>query len=194
MTETFESLISSYGYWAIFVGTFLEGETVLVISGFTVQRGYVDLPLVVLVAWMGSMVGDQFFPHGTLERKGVSGKKTALATPRRTGSPASGEVSRPSDHGVSIHVWAAGSYTFCHWHERNKDKSFFLLSAAGALVWSAVVATGGYLFGAVLEVIVDDVRRWALGVVVGILIGGIGVRVLRLLREQSSGVRLRESR
>ena len=35
-----EPLVSTYGYPALLVGTFLEGETILVIAGFLAHRGY----------------------------------------------------------------------------------------------------------------------------------------------------------
>ena len=43
-------LIESYGYLAVFVGAFLEGETILALAGLAAYRGYMDFKLVVLVA------------------------------------------------------------------------------------------------------------------------------------------------
>ena len=40
---TLTALIASYGYYALFVGTFLEGETVLIAAGFAAHRGILDL-------------------------------------------------------------------------------------------------------------------------------------------------------
>src|SRR3982751_956888 len=54
-------LLQNYGYAVLFVGTFLEGETILVIAGFLAQQGYLKLPLVILVASFGTLVGDQLF-------------------------------------------------------------------------------------------------------------------------------------
>jgi membrane protein DedA with SNARE-associated domain len=54
-------LIEKYGYLALLVGTLLEGETVLVMSGYAAHRGYLHLPLVMLIAFVGSSVHDQSF-------------------------------------------------------------------------------------------------------------------------------------
>jgi membrane protein DedA with SNARE-associated domain len=35
-----ELLLQKFGYLAVFVGTFLEGETILVMAGFFAERGY----------------------------------------------------------------------------------------------------------------------------------------------------------
>jgi len=56
-----EELISNYGYVVILIGTFLEGETVLVLGGFLAHRGYLELPWVVAAAFAGTVAGDQLF-------------------------------------------------------------------------------------------------------------------------------------
>ena len=38
-----ESLLEQFGYFAVFVGTFLEGEAILVAAGFFASRGYLDV-------------------------------------------------------------------------------------------------------------------------------------------------------
>ncbi len=54
-------LVESYGYLAVALGTFLEGESVLLLAGFAARRGYLDLTDVILVALAGGTLGDQFF-------------------------------------------------------------------------------------------------------------------------------------
>jgi membrane protein DedA with SNARE-associated domain len=38
-TVTLQSFVDTYGYMAIMVGTFFEGETILVLGGFMPHRG-----------------------------------------------------------------------------------------------------------------------------------------------------------
>ena len=45
-----ELLLQKFGYLAVFVGTFLEGETILVMAGFFAERGYLDIYVVAIVA------------------------------------------------------------------------------------------------------------------------------------------------
>jgi membrane protein DedA with SNARE-associated domain len=52
-------LIATYGYLAVFVGTLFEGETILLLGGFAAHRGHLRLPIVMLVAFAGSLLGDQ---------------------------------------------------------------------------------------------------------------------------------------
>ena len=54
-------LIDSYGYLAVFVGAFLEGETILALAGLAAYRGYLDFYAVVAIALFAGFAGDQFF-------------------------------------------------------------------------------------------------------------------------------------
>lgn len=57
-------LILQYGnlFYAItFVWTALEGETFVILAGFAAQKGLLNIYLLFLAAWTGSMVGDQIF-------------------------------------------------------------------------------------------------------------------------------------
>src|SRR5260370_25558624 len=56
-----ELLLHKFGYIAVFIGTFLEGETILVMAGFFAQRGYLQLVGVILVAAAGAYVGHVFW-------------------------------------------------------------------------------------------------------------------------------------
>jgi membrane protein DedA with SNARE-associated domain len=83
----FESLIIRFGYAAILLGTFLEGETVLIAGGVAAQHGLLQLPLVMLAAFVGGFVGDQtWFRVGgrigkpLIERRPSLAAKAALAT------------------------------------------------------------------------------------------------------------------
>src|ERR1051325_4841567 len=56
-----ELLLHKFGYLAVFVGTFLEGETILVMAGFFAERGYLHLLGVILTAFAGAFVGHVFW-------------------------------------------------------------------------------------------------------------------------------------
>lgn len=54
-------LIQHYGYWAIFAGTLFEGETVLMLGAYAVHQHLLNFWLLLLVAMLGSFIGDQFY-------------------------------------------------------------------------------------------------------------------------------------
>ena len=57
----YQVLIQEYGYWAVLIGTFLEGETILLLGGVAAQMGALDVSLVMLSAFVGSTFGDQLY-------------------------------------------------------------------------------------------------------------------------------------
>jgi membrane protein DedA with SNARE-associated domain len=56
-----EALISAHGYWVVLIGTFLEGETVLLLGGVAAHQGLLRLSGVIGCAVAGGLLGDQFF-------------------------------------------------------------------------------------------------------------------------------------
>ena len=54
-------LLPTYGYFALLLGTFLEGETILIMAGFAAHRGYLDILWVIVIATLGSFAGDQLY-------------------------------------------------------------------------------------------------------------------------------------
>ena len=64
-----ESFVQSYGYGALFLGTLLEGETVLILAGIMAHMGLLKLPLVILVAVLGKLSGGSvLFLFGKAQR------------------------------------------------------------------------------------------------------------------------------
>ena len=156
-----ESLVRQYGYWFVFVGSLIEGETAVVLSGLAAHRGYMDLFGVVGVATVGATLGTQVWFHlgrargrAFLEnrpqwREGVERFEALLDRwdvliilgfrflygVRTVGAVAMGTSA------VSV-----GKFT--------------LLNFVGALVWSAAVATGGYFLGKAMEALLGSIASY----------------------------------
>ena len=73
-----QSIIENYGYVSILIGTFLEGETILVLAGLAAHQGYLVLTWVILAAFLGSLCGDQlFFYLGRKQSQAVLSRRPA---------------------------------------------------------------------------------------------------------------------
>lgn len=57
------TLLQHYGYLAILVGTFFEGETVLLLGAYAVNQHILNFWLLIATAMIGSFIGDQFYYH-----------------------------------------------------------------------------------------------------------------------------------
>ena len=59
-----DRLIAEYGtytYLIAFIWTFLEGETIVLFSGFAAAQGLLNPVLLLVAAWLGSFAGDQVY-------------------------------------------------------------------------------------------------------------------------------------
>jgi membrane protein DedA with SNARE-associated domain len=154
-------IIGSYGYFALLVGTFLEGETILILAGFAAHLGYLYLPWVILVAFIGTLSGDQlFFYLGRRHSRFVLDKYPAWQSRLD-------RVQRLFERYQTLLIlgfrFLYGLRTvtpFVLGRSGVSPRYFFLLNTLSALVWSAAVGVGGYLFGNFLKLILGDIRRY----------------------------------
>lgn len=165
-----ESLIEHYGYAALLVGTFLEGETILVIAGFAAHRGYLSLPWVIVCAFVGSLVGDQlWFYIG--RRQGLA---FIAARPRWSARVAKlnrllARFEWPVVLGFRFAYGLRSITPFVLGASGYAATRFAFFNTLGAALWSLVVGVAGYVFGHALELLIDDVKRyerWALLIIV----------------------------
>ena len=57
-----ESFLAKYGYLAIILGTVFEGETIMIMGGFSAHRGYLKLlPWVILAGFVGNFIQNQAY-------------------------------------------------------------------------------------------------------------------------------------
>lgn len=54
---------SELGYLALFIGTLLEGETIVFLAGLAAHHGYLWFPAVIVVAVIGGFISDQVLFH-----------------------------------------------------------------------------------------------------------------------------------
>jgi membrane protein DedA with SNARE-associated domain len=181
-----ESFVQSYGYWALFLGTLLEGETVLILAGLMAHLGLMKLPLVMLVALLGSFLGDQFY-FFLGRRKGA-----ALLDRHPLWRRRAEKVQRAMQR---YHNWIMLGFRFVYgmrtvtplilgMDRTIRIRRFILLNLIGATLWSAVIAAAGYLFGSVLMILLADIKHYRLAFLLAVLLVGIAIRLLILYREK----------
>jgi len=182
---TLESLINTYGYGAILIGTFLEGETILVLGAFAAHRGYLALPWVLVAAFIGSLCGDQlFFFLGRWHSQTFLAKHPSWKVRVDKAQRLLERFQRPL---ILVFRFLYGLRTvapFVIGMSRVPIAQFVLLNTAGALVWAIVVGAGGYLFGTTLEILIGDIKRYETAILgaiaaIGVLIWTIHIYIRR---------------
>ena len=180
-----EALIQAYGYPALAVGTFLEGETILVLAGFMAHRGYLDLGWVIAAGFVGSMSGDLlYFFLGRRHGQSFLAKRPSWGpridrvngVVRKYGTPVI--LGFRFFYGFrTITPFVLGMSGVPAW-------KYALLNATSALAWAAAVGGGAYLFGNALELVFGDIKRYELGVAALIAAGGGAVWAVHLIRNR----------
>ncbi len=163
-----ESLIQQYGYLALFVGTFLEGETILVVAAFFAHQGYLELPWVVLVAFVGSAAGDQTWFY--LGRRYGNRLMTRFPGLKRNTERANRLLKRHENIVILTFRFMYGLRILTPLMLANagvNPRKFLVLNIIGAFIWALTIGVAGFAFGATLELILGKAKyyeMWALGI------------------------------
>lgn len=167
------SLIQTYGYPVVFVGTFLEGETVLFAAAFAAHRGYLHPAAVVAIATCASFLGDQtFFWIGRRTGPALLSRLPALAPRVRRVDRILQRYQIPLVLSVRFLYGLRIAGPIAIGMSSIGSMKFFLLNLVGAIAWSVVIVGVGYAFGQGLEYLSGDIRRYEGWILLGILMTG----------------------
>ena len=174
-------IVRHYGGWVYpitFLWTLLEGETFVIIGGFAASKGWVDLSLFTLVAWLGTFCADQiaFYVGRKLGPK-VFDRSPAL---RPKVEKATVWVERNATlfilafrfvYGVRNVAAIAIALSNITWAR------FALLNFIAAGVWAVVFVGIGYILGDAVRGMADEIGRTigltALGLFALLLLAGL---------------------
>ncbi|HWH40831.1 MAG TPA: DedA family protein, partial [Usitatibacter sp.] len=159
MTIDLPGLIDTYGYAAVLVGAFLEGETILALAGLAAYREYLDFRIVVVLALVAGFAGDQFYFW--LGRR--KGQQILQRFPNAQ--------QRADRFDALLARWHAPlivAIRFMYGFRivgpvllgmgRVAAWKFVVFNFIGAAIWAPLIAGLGYLFGNVIEALLDDLR------------------------------------
>jgi len=180
-------LIQTYGYLALFIGTFLEGETILIVAGFAAFNGTLDITLAILTAFAGSFAGDQLaFYVGRFKGDWLVHKFRRWQA----------KVDKVHCLMLKHQVLLILGFRFCY-GLRNltpfavgttsiSPLRFFSLNAIGAIVWAISFGLGGYFLGNILETLLKDVKQVQLFIIGLIVLAALALWVVKLIRKNGA--------
>ena len=155
-----EHFIENYGYLAVLIGTFLEGETIVILGGIAAKLGHLTVKGVALAAFIGTTLGDQmFFFIGRYFGKSILRKKPHWHN----------KLDNVDDLIVKWDVGLILSFRFMYGIRTVASfafgmssiptKKFVILNIIGAAIWAVVMAGAGYLFGHALELLLGNLEQ-----------------------------------
>ena len=180
-----QSFIDTYGYVAILVGSFLEGETILVLGGLAAHSGYLDLPYVILTAFIGSLCGDQLFFflgrwHSDAFLKRRPSWRARVAKTQRLLD----RFRTPIILGFRFLYGLRTVTPFVIGMSAVPTARFVFLNAVGALIWAIAVGTGGYLFGNALEILIGNIKHHEIKIFSVIAAMGAVIWIIHMVRRK----------
>lgn len=182
----------AYGYWTIFFGVMLEnaglpipGETILLIGGYFCATGEFNMPLVMLIAATGAVIGDNIgfaighhYGRGFLLRIG----RFVFLTPQRL-AHLEDYFQKHGNKTILVARFITGLRVFAALlagASNMRWRVFLLYNVTGAVLWSFIITLLGYLFGQSMPLLLKWVgRSGTILLVVAIVVIAVSWRIYR---------------
>ena len=174
------ALLEHYGYLAVFVGTFVEGESMLLLGGYAAHRGYLSLPWVVAAAYLAAVASDQLyfllgrrFGHQLLARGERLQSKVAIALKiiERHGTLAVFAMRFLWGFRIALPV-AIGMSSM-------PARRYLALNFVAGGIWSAAVGFLGYGSARLLSYAIADLHRYEHQIIGALVLLALCIVVLR---------------
>jgi membrane protein DedA with SNARE-associated domain len=193
--QLIEQYMLAYGYWAVFFGVMLEnagvpvpGETILLIAGYFASTGEFHLGLVMLIAATGAVVGDNIgfaighhYGRDFLLRVG----RFFFLTPKRF-AHMENYFERHGNKTILVARFITGLRVFAALlagASKMPWRVFIVFNVAGAVLWSIVITTLGYLFGQSLPLLIKWVGRSGTILLICAIVAGLVIWRVRKHRK-----------
>ena len=183
-----EVLLHEFGYFAVFVGTFLEGEVILITAGFFASRGYLNAVIVATLAFVGAYLGHLFWFW--LGRK--YGVRLLDRFPRMKKHFGKGVrvFERYGASAIIITQWLYGlriTAAVIIGMSRISLLKFILYEAFSCAVWAVIITGAGFYFGRSVEAVFGRVENMEKYVLAFIAVVAIGMWVYHQWKEKREG-------
>ncbi len=189
-----EQFIRDWGYLAVAMGAFAEGEVVLLAAGFAAHQGLLGFGPVVAIAIVAAIAGDQtFYWIGR-----VWGSSVLARAPR-----VAAQFNRVA---ALLHRYAGGAIVLMRFlyglriagpivigASKLPSRLFFVFNLLGAVLWAPTVAGLGWTFGEAIQRIEGSLQHVELALV-GLLamvlfVWWLAIRFATIRRRRRAGSR-----
>ncbi len=187
MREMIQHFIETYGYAAVVVGTFLEGETIVILAAVAAYSGYLKLEWVIAAAFGGSLCGDQlFFYLGRTHYQLILSKRPYW---RDRIDKAHRMLERFRTPFVLIFRFLYGLRTvapFMIGMSNIATKKFVVLNIIGAAIWATTIGVAGFYLGNAIESLLGNIKKYELWLLGAIALIGFSLWVFYLYRRRKA--------
>ena len=183
------ALIAIYGYWVIFVGCLLEGETVLLLGGMAAHQGTLQWLHVIGWATLGGILGDQLlFWTGRYSGSRLLPKlkrhQSAIQRVERLihRYPMTSVFAVRFLYGMRlVGPMVIGASGLAPWR-------FALINVLSAAIWATLFVSAGYWAGEALQHFFGDLRPYRLPIFIGVVALVSLAALVRYLRSRTKAL------
>jgi len=190
MIQEIQSFLHNFGYLALFIGTFFEGETIVVLAGFMAFTGHLELKYVIIISFCGSFVGDQLWYYlGRTKGRSIIDKRPKLSV---MCNKALKHLDKNADLWVLTFRFVYGIRTVMPIAIGIHDYPplrYFILNGIGAAVWAVVLSIAAFHFGNALLIILGNIKKYEFWILGALLITGL---ILWLWRNHKAATELKQ--
>ena len=174
-----EEFLDQYGYIALMVGTFIEGETAILVAASLIYQGLFEIPHTVFFGFAGSFISDWlYFTIGKVNGKYFVDRRPDLQK----------KVLPVQRFFEKHHVQVLLTYRFLYGlrviiplmigMSKIAPKKFLLFSVVSGILWATTVSSLGYFIGRFLDLETSVFEENVLYIVGGFAAFGILLGVL----------------
>ncbi len=156
-----EDSIARLGYIGVMLGTFLEGETTILLAGIFAKFGYLELKHVMFFSFLGTFIGDctffflgKWFGKSVIDRYAFVRSKTTVAN----------SIIHEYRHLILFMMrFLAGFRSIilmllgC---ANVSSARFLLIDSVSSAIWSILVSLVGFTFANVVYIFVNDIKGY----------------------------------
>lgn len=186
-----ETVLNTYGYPLILIGTFLEGETILLLGGVSAHMGYLSIGWVITCGFAGTLFGDQLYfylgrRHGTnfLEKRPAWHSRAQRVHRILERHPVLLILGFRFLYGLrTVTPFVVGT-------SKVSWPVFSLLNFIGAMLWALAVGLAGYYFGRGVEAVLGEIRHYEIELLAFIGIAGAVAWIVVIVARRKSKRRI----
>jgi membrane protein DedA with SNARE-associated domain len=177
-----EHFLQQYGYIALLLGTFMEGETAILMASSLIYKGIFNFPLTVFAGFLGSFISDWIYY--LIGR--INGKYFLATRPKL-----SAKVKPVTDFFHQHKFQILFSYRFLYGFRvliplvigmsGLRPIQYLFFSTVTGLLWAATVSTTGYWIGRLLDLRVQSFEENILYIILGF--GSFGLLIGYSIKE-----------
>lgn len=173
-----EAYIERFGYIGIFVGTFLEGETTVLLGGIFSKLGYMNIYKVFVFAFLGTFAGDfTFFSLGKLFGRNIIDRYEFLSSKVPLADKIIKRYGNFIIFMIRFLVGIRAVILLLLGCTNIKVSRFLIFSIANSVLWSILVSLIGYIFGNVVYLFVNDIKQYE-WLIIPIILAAVVVIIL----------------